>query len=73
MKPEQAVQVAADVGAKLMLPVHWATFNLAFHLGNEPPDRAVAAAATAHASLVISEAGALVEPEQPPPLITWWK
>ncbi len=38
MTPEQAVEVDRDIGGRVMLPVHWATFNLAFHAWTDPPD-----------------------------------
>src|SRR6185436_5192667 len=47
MTPEEAVQTHLDLRGRMMLPVHWATFNLAFHAWREPADRAVAAAARA--------------------------
>jgi L-ascorbate metabolism protein UlaG (beta-lactamase superfamily) len=31
MDPEEAVQAHGDLGGRVLLPVHWATFNLAFH------------------------------------------
>ena len=44
MTPEDAVRVHLDVGGTRMLPVHWATFNLAFHAWDEPIRRALKAA-----------------------------
>ncbi|HEX2631115.1 MAG TPA: MBL fold metallo-hydrolase [Chitinophagaceae bacterium] len=44
MMPEQAVQAAVDLGAKKMLPVHWAKFTLAMHEWNEPVKRVLAKA-----------------------------
>lgn len=34
--PEEAVQAALDLQARLLLPVHWAKFALAFHAWDEP-------------------------------------
>jgi len=74
MSPEDAVRTHRDVRGKVMLPVHWATFNLAFHAWREPPDRALAAAATSGVSIVIPRPGELVEPEAArPPQQTWWR
>ncbi|MCR5889400.1 MBL fold metallo-hydrolase [Hymenobacter sp. J193] len=45
MMPEQSVQAALDVQARLMLPVHWGAFTEARHAWNEPVRRATAEAA----------------------------
>ena len=39
MTPEEAVATHLDVRGGLLLPVHWATFNLALHSWGEPVDR----------------------------------
>ena len=39
MMPEQTVQAAIDLGAKVLLPVHWSKFTLALHPWNEPIKR----------------------------------
>ncbi|SHE83585.1 MBL fold metallo-hydrolase [Pedobacter caeni] len=41
MFPEQTVQAAIDLKAKVLLPVHWGKFTLATHDWNEPIMRAV--------------------------------
>lgn len=43
MLPEQTVQAAKDLRAKVLMPVHWAKFALAMHDWNEPINRAVKA------------------------------
>jgi L-ascorbate metabolism protein UlaG (beta-lactamase superfamily) len=63
MTPEEAVQTSLDLRGRVMLPVHWATFNLAFHAWRDPADRALAAATKAGVALVIPRPGELVEPE----------
>jgi L-ascorbate metabolism protein UlaG (beta-lactamase superfamily) len=73
MTPEEAVQAHQDVGGKLMLPVHWGTFNLAFHDWNEPPERALAAARKAGVALVVPRPGEPVDPSRPPALDPWWR
>lgn len=42
--PEEAVEAHKMLKAKLMLPVHWATFDLSRHAWDEPRDRFVKAA-----------------------------
>jgi L-ascorbate metabolism protein UlaG (beta-lactamase superfamily) len=36
MMPEETVQAAIDLGAKKLLPVHWAKFSLSLHAWDEP-------------------------------------
>jgi L-ascorbate metabolism protein UlaG (beta-lactamase superfamily) len=77
--PEEAVQVFLDVRGKLLLPVHWGTFNLAFHAWNDPAERVLAAAQTAGAHLVVPRPGEFVTPSLtensgPPPAVdAWWR
>ena len=44
MTAEDAVRAHLDVGAKVLFPVHWSTFNLALHAWDEPIRRTLAAA-----------------------------
>ena len=43
--PEEAVQVAEDVSARVLLGIHWGTFDLADEPLGEPPERMRAEAA----------------------------
>lgn len=73
MTPEEAVQTHRDVQGGVMIPVHWATFNLAFHAWTDPVERAVAAAATSGARLYVPKPGELVEPASLPAQERWWE
>jgi L-ascorbate metabolism protein UlaG (beta-lactamase superfamily) len=73
MQPEDAVRTALDVRARLLMPVHWGTFNLAVHAWNEPASRVVAAAKKANLPLVIPRPGELVNAAEPPSLVEWWR
>ncbi|MEI4272931.1 MBL fold metallo-hydrolase [Klenkia sp. LSe6-5] len=44
MNPEEAVRAHGDLGGHVFLPIHWATFNLAFHAWAEPVERLLTAA-----------------------------
>jgi len=57
MNPESAVQDNQDLGADVMLPVHWATFNLACHDWAEPVERTLAAAKDNDLHLVTPRVG----------------
>lgn len=39
MMPEQTAQAAVDLNSKLMLPIHWGAFTLAFHEWTDPVER----------------------------------
>ena len=39
MMPEEAVQASIDLKSKLILPIHWGSFTLAFHDWTDPVER----------------------------------
>ena len=55
--PDAALGVHQQVGAKLMFPVHWGTFNLAPHRWDQPIVRLVDQAREKDVSLLIPEVG----------------
>jgi L-ascorbate metabolism protein UlaG (beta-lactamase superfamily) len=77
MSPEDAVKTHKDLRGKLLLPVHWGTFNLAYHAWNEPALRLQAAAEKAGlrpgVDFVLPPPGQLVDVAEPPALTGWWK
>ena len=70
--PEQAVRAVQDARGGLLIPVHWATFDLAMHSWVEPAERLIVAAANGDVPLVIPKPGQSVEPSHPLPLARWW-
>ncbi len=44
MMPEESVQAAKDLDAGVMLPMHWAGFDLSTHAWDDPVNRAIARA-----------------------------
>ena len=73
LTPEQAVHAHGLVGGKLLMPIHWGTFSLAWHAWSEPADRVVAAAESAGVPLAMPRPGESVEPASPPPVNPWWR
>jgi L-ascorbate metabolism protein UlaG (beta-lactamase superfamily) len=73
MPPEQAVQAHRDVGAKRMFPVHWSTFNLAYHDWDEPIRRTVAEAHRAGVDLVTPRLGEWVDADREFSSTPWWE
>ncbi len=73
MQPEDAARTALDVRARLLVPVHWGTFNLAFHAWNEPPDRVLTAARAANVPIVVPRPGDFIEPAIAKAGAEWWR
>ena len=73
LDPEGAVQAQRDVRGRLLLPIHWGTFRLAFHAWYEPAERVVKAATAAGAALSVPRPGEIVDAAAPPPIDYWWR
>lgn len=73
MTPEEAVSAHVKLRGSLLLPVHWATFNLAFHAWNEPADRVLSAARSAGVRLAVPRPGQMVDLGAPPAPQVWWR
>jgi len=71
--PAEAVRAHQELGGRLLIPVHWGTFRLAFHAWSAPAEEAVAAAAARGVAIAVPRPGQLVEPSAPPPLEAWWR
>ncbi|HLA63928.1 MAG TPA: MBL fold metallo-hydrolase [Rhodothermales bacterium] len=72
MGPEQAVEAFQMARGGLLVPVHWGTFNLAFHGWTEPIERLLVAAERAGVTVAVPRPGGSVEPDAPPALERWW-
>ena len=70
---EQGVATHLDVRGGLLLPVHWATFNLAFHPWAEPVERLLVEAERHEVLVVVPRPGQRVDVSDPPPLDPWWR
>ena len=73
MDPEDAVKSHIALRARRMLPVHWGTFNLAFHAWDEPIERAVAAGRDRGIDLVTPRVGEVVVMGAPFASARWWE
>ena len=73
MPPEQSVQAHRDVRAKRMFPVHWSTFNLAYHDWDEPIRRTVAEARRTGVELVTPRLGEWVDADGGFASTPWWE
>lgn len=73
MFPEQTVQAAIDLKAKLLLPVHWAKFVLANHPWHEPIERLVPAAQALNQPVTTPKIGEPVVLGEKHPDKVWWR
>lgn len=73
MVPEDGVATHVDVQGGLMVPVHWATFNLALHDWAEPADRVWREAKARDVRLAVPRPGERVDVDNPPPVDGWWQ
>lgn len=71
MTPEEAVQAHGDLGGGLLVPVHWATFNLGFHGWSEPVERLLNAARHSDARVSVPQPGERFVVNTPPER-DWW-
>ncbi len=71
--PENALQALALLGGGPLMPVHWGTFNLAFHAWDEPAETLLELAPRAGARLVMPLLGEPVEPARFERVEPWWR
>lgn len=72
MLPEQSVQAAVDADSKLVLPIHWARFNLAFHPWKEPVERFTREASRKGLPFTTPLIGEYVSLSGQVPVSKWW-
>ena len=73
VNPEEAVRAHTLLRGKVLLPIHWGTFNLAFHDWTEPPERVIRAAESASATLTLPRLGQATDPTNTPAREMWWR
>ena len=72
MFPEEVVTAAQDLRAKVVLPVHWGKFALAYHAWNEPIQRLTQRAAEQHLAVTTPKIGEPVVVGSAYPQTAWW-
>jgi len=71
--PEGAVRAFQLLGAKALLPIHWATFDLGLHAWNEPVEVIHDLAEQAKIPLYTPPIGYSFEPDLEAPHDAWWR
>lgn len=73
MTPEGAIQQHLDVQAKVLVPLHWATFDLALHPWYEPMERLITDAEKHDVQFLTPRIGQKIMHNQLPDLDHWWR
>ena len=73
MTPEEGVAAHLDVQANVLIPVHWATFNLALHAWSEPADRVWRESKARDVRLAVPRPGERIDVDDPPAVDGWWQ
>ena len=72
LTPEKAVAAAAMLKGKIMVPIHWGTFDLGLHSWYEPIERFVKEAEKEKTRIITPKMGELVVPENYENVF-WWR
>jgi L-ascorbate metabolism protein UlaG (beta-lactamase superfamily) len=77
MTPDEGLQAHIDLQggspSGVLLPIHWGTFNLAFHPWAEPAERTMLASQKAGQVSAHPRPGEPFEPADPPAVYPWWR
>lgn len=73
MMPEQTVQANIDLNAKVLLPVHWGKFALAYHPWDEPIKRLTTQAKALQVNYTTPLIGEPIVLDKSYPKTEWWK
>ncbi len=70
--PEQALIAHQMVKGKIMLPIHWGLFALAYHSWTEPIERVLVKAKELNVSVITPKPGESAEPDLRQKYYRWW-
>ncbi len=73
MNPDESVLAHQQLRGRVLLPIHWATFDLAFHEWADPVEWVVRRAAEQGVQLALPAPGGRFGPDGVLPVEPWWK
>ena len=74
MVPKQSLQAAKDLGARIVMPVHWGAFTLSLHPWDEPAEQTKLLAQQQNQAFVIPRIGELMQLlHEPIVRNSWWQ
>ena len=72
MLPHQTIDASLDLGAKVMMPIHWASFKLALHEWDDPVLQATKLAEEKNVNITTPKIGEPIILDKVYPAETWW-
>ncbi len=73
MMPEQTAQAGLDIQAKVIMPIHWASFSLAMHSWTDPVERVLIKAKEIQQPIYVPKIGSYIELKgNLPSTEKWW-
>ena len=72
MDPAEALRAHAELRGSALLPIHWATFDLAFHGWSDPAEWVLREAEEQGVRLALPAPGGRFEPAGVLPVAPWW-
>lgn len=73
MLPEETLRASRELGAAVLLPIHWGGFSLSLHAWREPLERLMAAADPAIDRIATPRPGEGWRLADDPPAERWWR
>lgn len=71
--PANAVRAHAELRGRVLLPIHWGTFNLGLHAWHAPPEQLLELAAAAGIEFALPRPGQSFVVGRPLPTEPWWR
>lgn len=71
--PAGALEATKMLKAKKLLPIHWGTFNLAYHAWSEPAETIFTEAPKQGVALLTPRIGEPIAPTEDPETFPWWR
>jgi len=70
--PVKAIDVHLSLRGKILIPIHWGTFNIGIHAWTDPVEKMIKAATKKSVKFVVPKPGQPVFSNNPPDLKKWW-
>ena len=70
--PVQAIDLHLSLRGKMLLPIHWGTFNIGIHAWSDPVEKMIIAATKKSVNFVVPKPGQPVSTDKSIALKKWW-